>query len=518
VNADVYESLMDSLGPLGEPTRAVVKELAERDALARLLRGDHTLWQDDPTEVADRLGWVPVVDEVRGALRGLRSEVDALVAGVDTVLLMGMGGSSLFPEVLAQTDESRLDGPTLVVLDTTHPAAIARLESTLDPARTLHVAASKSGSTIETRSHLEWAWERHPDPARFAVITDPGSELASLARQRGFAAVFENRSDIGGRYSALSLFGIVPALAAAVDADELLVGGLDVLEACAPGTDAEDNSALLLGAAMAAGARTRRDKLTLHVTPGMETFGLWVEQLVAESTGKHGTGVVPVIGEPLGSPEVYGDDRVFVVDPAFEVARDQLTAGGASLFPWELGTGTRELGRAVVLWELATALCGAALEINPFDQPDVAAAKDATARALAEGVHDEAPESLDTLLSSVRDGDYIAVHAYVDPGDPVVDRIEATRAALRDELHVATTFGLGPRFLHSTGQLHKGGPASGVFVQIVDDDDADVPIPGRPFGFGTLLRAQAAGDLATLRARGLRAARVSVGDLLEHAS
>jgi glucose-6-phosphate isomerase len=505
------------LGPLEAATAGIVDDLVARRAVQRMFDGDHTLWQDDPTEVADRLGWIPVVDESRGALRGLRADVDALLVGVDHVLLMGMGGSSLFPEVVANLWPRALGAPELVVLDTTDPGAIQRIGEQCPPDSTLHIAASKSGSTIETRSHLEWAWARNPDPARFAVITDPGSALGDLARERGFAQVFENRPDIGGRYSALSLFGVVPGLCVGADVDAILEGGIEALEQNGPEADPIINVALWLGAALAAGARApasgRRDKLTIDLEPGTEVFGLWIEQLIAESTGKRGTGVVPVFGESLAAPEIYGDDRVFVEDDAFEAERVLLGAAGFPALAFTWGSSPHQIGNQVVTWELATALCGAALGINPFDQPDVAAAKAATARALAEGVPDIETTPIDDLLGLVGPGDYISIHAYVDPLDPVIDDVLLARAAMRDRLHVATTVGLGPRFLHSTGQLHKGGPPTGVFLQVVGDDAVDVPIPGQPFGFSTLKHAQAAGDLATLRERGLRAGRITADDL-----
>jgi len=503
------------LGPLAEAVAAARSELAERDAVARLWAADHTLWRDDPTEIRDRLGWLTVVPEMIVGLGSLRAQCAALASTVDHVLLMGMGGSSLFPEVVARSlGGSDPEAPTLHVLDTTDPAAIARLAAELPAERTLHIAASKSGSTLETRSHLEWAWERHPDPARFAAITDPGSELAELATKRDFAAVWENRPDIGGRYSALSHFGIVPALLAAPgDVDGLLAAASVMTERLRAAPPA--NPGANLAAVLAAGVRAGRDKVTLVLADEVATFGLWLEQLLAESTGKDGTGVIPVVGEPVGDPGVYGDDRVFVAlgdggDPA---GLDRLAEAGHPVvaLPYD---GLGDLGGQVLLWEAATALCGALLGIHPFDQPDVAAAKAATNEVLAEGLTDEPPVAPASLLDQVGPGDYLAIQAFVDPGSPVVEQIGAVRVQLRDRYRVATTLGLGPRFLHSTGQLHKGGPASGVFVQVVGQPDGDVPIPGQAYGFATLEQAQAAGDLRTLRARERRAGRVALDELL----
>jgi glucose-6-phosphate isomerase len=501
----------ERLGPLSAPANAALAELTERNAVSRAWSADHTLWRDDPTEVADRLGWLTVVPEVVTGLDGLRSACDQAAAGVDHVLLMGMGGSSLFPEVLARTGTPRPGAPALHVLDTTDPDAIARLGAELPPDRTLHVAASKSGSTLETRSHLAWAWERHPDPARFAVITDPGSDLGALARERSFRAVWENRPDIGGRYSALSLFGIVPGLLAGVDVPGLLSSASAMAERLRAAPTA--NPAARLAATMAAGVREGRDKLTIVLPDEFATFGLWVEQLIAESTGKDGTGVLPVVGEPLGAPDTYGDDRVFVgVGEVPGLAA--LAEAGHPVLTLPFDGDFAELGGQVLLWELATALAGALLGIQPFDQPDVAAAKAATAEVLANGRPELPVTPLDELLAQVQPGDYVAIQAFIDPGSPDVDRIEAARDALRTRLEVATTVGLGPRFLHSTGQFHKGGAPNGVFVQLLTDSDTDVAIPGEPYGFGTLIRAQADGDLVTLADRKRRAGRAALHELL----
>jgi glucose-6-phosphate isomerase len=481
-----------------------------RDAVRRLLAGDHTLWREDPTELADRLGWIPVVQEVLDDLPALTERCDALVEGIDDVLVMGMGGSSLFPEVLARTLEPAPGRPRLHVLDSTDPAAIARVGDMCLPARTLHLASSKSGSTIETRSHLEWAWARADGAGRFAVVTDPGSALAALAHERGFADVFENRADIGGRYSALSLFGIVPALLMGADAAALLQGGLAALTASGPGIEPEANPALVLAVAMAAGVRAGRDKATFVLPPEVETLGLWIEQLVAESLGKDGTGVTPIVAEPLGDPGVYGDDRLLLTTTPL----GELAAAGHPIVPISAGPTAAEIGHAVVTLELATALTGAALGVQPFDQPDVAAAKAATTAVLDEGGVDVPLQPIGDLLALVQPGDHLALQVFGDPGDHEAHVLDAARVALRDRLRVAVSLEFGPRFLHSTGQLHKGGPRAIVCVQAVGADPQEIPIPGQPFGFGHLKQAQAAGDLRTLQARGIRAGRVALDELL----
>jgi glucose-6-phosphate isomerase len=513
----ITDDTPDRRGPLSDPTAAALSELAERDAVSRSWAGDHTLWRRDPTEIADRLGWLSVVPDMNASLEDTAARCAALAGGAEHVLLAGMGGSSLFPEVVAGGAGHPAGAPALHVLDTTDPAAIGRLARELPADRTVHVAASKSGSTLETRSHLAWAWERHPDPARFAVITDPGSGLAALAVERGFAETFENPPDIGGRYSALSLFGLVPALLAGADVEGLLGAASAMSDRLR--ASAAANPAARLAATVAAGVREGRDKLTIVVPDDQATFGLWLEQLLAESTGKDGTGVVPIVGEPLAGPEAYGDDRLFVAlgDNTRAGELDALAGAGHPVTVVPFGGGFVDLGGQVLLWELATALVGALLGIQPFDQPDVAAAKAATAKVLAEGRPSIEPVPLDKLLAQVGPGDYLAIQAFVDPGSPHVAAIERARVALRDRLRVATTVGLGPRFLHSTGQLHKGGPATGVFVQVVGDDPDDVPIPGAGYGFSTLKHAQADGDLVTLLDRGRRAGRVKLSELVEMA-
>jgi transaldolase / glucose-6-phosphate isomerase len=477
----------ERLGALASVVDAAHADLVERDAATRMWAGDHTLWQDDPTEVADRLGWLHVPGEMRGA------DLDIDHGG--RVALLGMGGSSLFPEVLARTFPSSTE---LHVLDTTDPAAIARVP--IDG--TTFIAASKSGGTIETISQLAHFWDATSgDASRFVVITDPGTSLADLAHERGFQRVFENRPDIGGRYSALSCFGLVPAQALGVDVEGTLLR---------PAMEVDDADGVRLGAIVGAAAKAGRDKLTLLLPDEIATFGLWVEQLVAESTGKHGVGIVPIVGEPLGAPDSYGDDRLFVahVDTP---GLDDLAAAGHPVVEVR-----GHLGARVMLWEQAIALSGVVLGINPFDQPDVQSAKDATARVLRDGLPPIATVAPRDLLSSASPGDYLALLAFVDPGDVELgEQLQRVRRALRDRLRIATTVGVGPRFLHSTGQLHKGGPATGIFLQVLGADETDLDIPERPYTFSTLKQAQAAGDLLALQARGLRAGRVTLDALME---
>lgn len=510
----------ERLGSLADGVQTTLDDLAGRDAVNRLWARDHTLWSDDPTELADRLGWLEVAAEMAADRERLDAVAARAVADEFThVVVMGMGGSSLFPEVLARTFGSTGAGLALSVLDSTDPAAVARVVAQTPVEHTLFVASSKSGGTVETRSHLEFFWERIGRPEQFVVVTDPGSALGDLARERTYREIFENRTDIGGRYSALSYFGLVPAALAGVDWPAIVASA----EAAAPSlrsADATVNAGLRLGAILGAAVAGGRDKLTLVLDDRIASFGLWLEQLVAESTGKAGTGVIPVVGELLGSVDVYGDDRLFVSigDVGSDsIGLDVLADEGHPVVELDLPALT-DIGAQVLLWEVATAVCGAVLGINPFDQPNVAEAKEATNAVLESGASGLPTTTLDELLAAVRPGDYLAIQVYAEPGGPEEEQLTEVRAELRDELRVATTLGLGPRFLHSTGQLHKGGPPTGVFIQVVGDDPSDAAIPGRDFTFSQLKHAQADGDLLTLHRHGLRAGRVTVADLVDRTS
>jgi hypothetical protein len=443
-----------------------VTELTER-----IWERDATVWTGG--DEAQWLGWLDEPLRVEEMLDTISRFADSLRNEVDDVVLLGMGGSSLAPEVLRRT----FHVDSFHVLDTTHPRAIRRLEEQIDLDRTLFVAASKSGSTLETRSHTEYFWEKTGGklPGHFAAVTDPASELEHLARERGFGAVFAGEPSIGGRYSALSPFGIVPAVLMGIDAAALLQRAQEMREACRSG---DGNPGYELGSGFGEGWRDGRDKICIADTPG--DFGLWAEQLIAESTGKLGKGLVPAPGE---SPD--GNDR----QAATPEIPDPLA-----------------LGAEFFRWEFAIAVAGAYLEINPFDQPDVQAAKDKTNEVLATGNEPELPDdgSIEELLAQAKEGDYVCVQAFVDPATdltPLVDR-------LRRESGCVVTHGYGPRYLHSTGQLHKGGPNTGLFLQVVDDPGEELPIPGKDFGFRRFIRSQAEGDYESLKARGRRVARI----------
>lgn len=500
------------LGPIEDAVAQTVADLADTDAIRRVWDRDHTLWQEHPTEVVDRLGWLDAPVESAAVVDELRSlAADIAAGGVTHVVVCGMGGSSLFADVAASSFPP--DGFEVHVLDSTDPAAVRRAGNLAPLDQVLFVVASKSGTTIETRSHLAHFWDATgQDGDRFLVITDPGTTLATLAREQRFRAVVENRPDVGGRYSALTHFGLLPATLAGVDCAGLLDRARRMAEECGPQEPAERHPAARLAAVLVGAIREGRDKLTLLVDPEIATFGAWIEQLVAESTGKSGTGILPIVDEPLADPASYGDDRLFVALGRAPGAAE-LADAGHPVVELEFEDAL-DVGAEVFRWEFATALAGAALGINPLDQPDVAAAKEATARVLERGLPDLPPSPVEPMLERVGPGDYLAILAYVDPGAPVVQALSHVRASLGQRLGVATTLGIGPRYLHSTGQYHKGGPDRGVFLQVVADDVEDVAIPGEPHGFSMLKRAQAAGDLDALLERGRRVARVDLEELL----
>ena len=497
-----------SLGPVEGAAAAAVAQLARDDVSGRLWSGDHTLWADDPTEISDRLGWLTVAEDLEGQVDDLEAFARQAVAdGIEHVVLLGMGGSSLAPEVLAKTFGSASGHPDLVALDTTDPAEIRAVEERLELARTLFIVASKTGTTAETLSHLAYFWERIPDGSHFVSITDPGTPLAATAEERGFRRLFLNPPEIGGRYSALSYFGLVPAALLGVELRRLLGEAVAMQRVCGSCVPAADNPGARLGAVIAAAAGEGRDKLTLVLPAPLASLGSWIEQLIAESTGKLGKGILPVEGEPLGPPEVYGDDRLFVALGDHEGLAALVKAGHPVLrLPFE---GPDQLGGEFYRWEFATAVAGHLLGIHPFDQPNVQQAKDATARILEGATPDPSTPSADEVLASVQPGDYIALQAFLPRSEANIEALQAARVRLRDRHRVATTVGFGPRFLHSTGQLHKGGPDSGVFIQVVGDDPDDLAIPGQAYSFGRLKQAQALGDLESLRAQGRRVARVT---------
>jgi glucose-6-phosphate isomerase len=536
--ASLQRSLRVTPGPLAGAV--ATHAIAAKRAAAGLWRRDPATWSEDADvqkTIANRLGWLSSPSLMADSIGRLQSFAEGVKHdGVTDVILLGMGGSSLAPEVLRAVLGITPGWPRLHMLDSTDPAAIRAVATT--PGQTLYLVSSKSGTTIEPnslaahfRANLEHTgavrWAR-----QFVAITDSGTELERRARADGFRDVFVNPSDIGGRNSALSFYGLVPAALMGQDVAALVGWGLAMLSAAEPGPgDAATNPAVDLGLTMGAGAGAGRDKLTLIVPPALEPFGLWVEQLIAESTGKNGKGVVPIAGEPLADPSTYGGDRLFVRFQPRGSRGPDLRAAHAPIVDIELAE-PMALGAEFVRWEIATSVAGALLGINPFDEPNVKQAKDATQHLLAGytakrrlpvppsdaslsggitlTVSEAARRPLDggpeALLTLLKPGDYFALLAYLGPDEELGSELQALRRSVRDRTGAATMFGYGPRYLHSTGQLHKGGPNTGVFLIVSATPREDVSIPGEPFSFGTLEQAQAFGDFASLDATGRRAA------------
>ena len=537
-------------------------DAAVRDALAhldrqkfaqRLWSRDPSLWKPEPEHqrlIANSLGWLSSPAEMLDQVPALKAFTDEVrTQGFRHAVVLGMGGSSLCPDVCRLTFGSAEGYLDLNVLDSTVPESVARLTKEIDVPHTLFLVSSKSGGTIEPLSFYKYFYDQvrqHKGVVageNFVAITDPGTVLEKLAREHGFRRIFPGRPDIGGRFSAISNFGMVPAALAGVEIGTLLSRALEMAEACSP--DQPHNPGVGLGAYLAEAAKLGRNKVTFIMSAGTYSFGDWVEQLLAESTGKEGQGLVPVIREYVGAPEAYGPDRIFVrmaleeeKKPLVEARLKELEAAGHPVIRINL-KDHYDLGREFFRWEVATAAAGALLGINPFDQPNVQESKDNTNRLLGkfkadgklpepepigefEGVklYSTMPQStasgqtassasqdctgcVTDFLAQARAGDYIAFLAYLEPDSAHKASIQALRLHLRDSLKLATTVGYGPRYLHSTGQLHKGGPATGLFILITSDDRQSLPVPEEPYTFGVLKQAQALGDFEALKSKGL---------------
>ena len=528
-----------ALGRAAARVETAARAMDEARVGARLWQKDPTLWKpDDPkhqAEIADRFGWLALVERMETRVAELEAfAAEARRDGFARALVCGMGGSSLAPEVLRRTFGVASGHTDVAVLDSTDPAAVRSAMAWSEPARTLYLISSKSGTTTEPDAFFRFFWEQvratKGDRAgeNFVAITDPGTALEREATERSFRRTFLNPPDVGGRYSALSYVGLLPAALLGVDLTRLLERARRMRVACGPAVGARENPGLRLGAVLGALARAGRDKLTLIASERVAPFGPWVEQLIAESTGKEGTGIVPVDGEPLGRPADYGKDRVFVylrLGPRHDRAVRALARAGQPVVTLAL-VDAYDLGGEFLRWEIATAAAAWVLGIDPFDQPDVQAAKDNTVRLLraytASGrkptVSGAVPVAATDFsarllahLRAARPPDYVAVTAYVER-TPRRERLLADlRAAVRGRFRVATTVGFGPRFLHSTGQLHKGGPPTAVVVQLTADDPADEAVPGAGYTFGVLKAAQAAGDYEALASRGRRVLSVALG-------
>ena len=524
--------------PLREAVERELRAWTSGDRVTRIWARDASLWTG--ADEAKWLGWLSIAGEQlarKERFAALSAEIKS--AGFTCAVLLGMGGSSLCPEVLRLSFGRQPGFPDLHVLDSTDPGQVRALESQLDLARTLFLVASKSGSTLEPNVFKQYFFERTGrDGSRFFAITDPGSHMQKVAEGDGFRRIFFGVPEIGGRFSALSDFGMVPAAVMGIDAERLLMPAAEMAKACAR---IADNPGVALGVFLGALARQGRDKLTILASPAIHDLGAWLEQLVAESTGKNGKAIIPVDREPLGPPEVYGADRVFVYerlasapDAAQDRAVEALAAVGHPLLRIDL-RDAYDLGREFFRWEFATAVAGAILGINPFDQPDVEASKIATKKltsafeatgalpaespALVDGgiqVFGSAQgvtlsEALRSHLGTLGAGDYFALLAYIERNGAHEATLTAMRQRVRDARRVATCVGFGPRFLHSTGQAYKGGPNSGVFLQITADDARDLPVPGQKYTFGVVKAAQARGDFEVLAERGRRALRIHLG-------
>ena len=522
-------------GPVAQAASARLEEWGKEAFGRRLWEKDYTLWSAKPVpEITDRMGWLHLPEEMENEVADLtafREEVRK--EGFTHAVLVGMGGSSLAPEVFQRTFGNAAGYPELIVLDSTHPAAVRAVEKRIDLRHTLFLVSSKSGTTTETLSFFRYFWSRL-DPAKrggqFVAITDPGTPLEKLGAERGFRRIFRAAPDVGGRYSALTHFGLVPAAAIGVDLGALLGRAREMSAACAASVGTRENPGLALGALLGEAARAGRDKLTFVSGAAIGALPVWLEQLVAESTGKNDRGILPVADEPLGEPGVYGSDRVFADFRLSGEAGDEaklgpLEAAGHPVVRIRLAD-RMDIAQEFFRWEIAVPAAGAAIGIQPFNQPDVQLAKDLARKAMQDGAGKTAPEgsvpvraeneaelrrAFAAWIGQARPGDYIALQAYLEPKAETTAALEAIRLALRDAKKLATTLGYGPRFLHSTGQMHKGGPNTGLFLQIVDDAEPDLPVPETDYSFGKLIRAQALGDWQALTSRGRRVLRVHVG-------
>ncbi len=573
--------LRTRLGAYKPAVDAALAEMSSQRIIQRIWDHDPTVWRQDPTEISNRLGWLHLPGSMATSAPALQDFAAELVdAGFSHVLLLGMGGSSLAPEVFAKTfspssgQKSERPALHLEVLDSTHPDAVLSKAQRFDPARTLYIVSTKSGGTVETFSFFRYFYNQAetllgqgqagpslaipagsslaiPAGSHFAAITDPGSKLAEIAHTYGFRRAFLNDPTIGGRYSALSFFGLAPAALVGVDVARLLAQAQTAAAACRRRTN---NPAARLGAILGELTRQGRDKVTFIVSPGLASFGDWVEQLIAESTGKEGKGILPVVGETLGRPESYGADRLFVHmrlvgDSSHDASVRRLAGAGHPVVRIDLTDGY-DLGAQFFLWEMATAVAGHRLNIQPFDQPNVESAKVLARKMMAayqstgslppqqpafsedgadvfgswpttRRILRTAGDVLVDFLRQVEAGDYLALHAYIQPTPAADEALADLRERLRQRHRLATTVGYGPRFLHSTGQLHKGDANRGLFLQFTDDPLADAPIPEEAgeatssITFSLLVRAQAMGDGQALVDNSRRMLRIHLrGDVI----
>jgi transaldolase / glucose-6-phosphate isomerase len=545
----------DFPAPIKQAVDAALEDWQKNDKVNRLWKGDKSLWTNDDED--KWLGWLHVAEDQAAHLQNLaEAAADAIRAGFQKALLLGMGGSSLCPEVLKVTFGKQLGHPELHVLDSTDPAQIKTIQAQIDVAKTLFIVASKSGSTLEPNIFKQYFYDlvqktvgKENAGRQFVAITDPGSKMQQVAEAERFRHIFFGVPSIGGRYSALSNFGIVPAAIMGLDVRRLLDRTEEMIHACASTVPAGENPGVILGAILGTLANIGRNKVTLITSPGIRDLGAWLEQLLAESTGKQGKGLIPVDREKLGPPEVYGNDRIFIylrlqggVDQAQDQQVDSLRRAGQPVVRIDIAD-VYDIGQEFFRWEIATAVAGSIIGINAFNQPDVEASKVVTRQITAEyektgklpsetpiceedgirlftdqrnaenlknlaGKHISLDGLMRSHLSQLGPGDYLALLAYLEMNQEHEDKLQEIRHGVRDRKRVATCLGFGPRFLHSTGQAYKGGPNTGVFLQITCDDAVDIPVPGQKYTFGVVKAAQARGDFQVLADRKRRALRV----------
>jgi len=514
-----------------ETIRSALDKISRENIIARIWSKDPSLWKKEGNEISNCLGWLFSPEKISRAFPKIKKFVRQVRQdGYTHALLLGMGGSILAAEVLGsvfQTSESYLD---LSILDSTDPAAVLTFKESLDPEKTLFLVSSKSGRTIETTSFFKfffnWVRETLGESeagAHFVAITDPGTPLEEMAKRFHFRSLFPGEPDIGGRFSALSLFGLVPSALKGIEIEKLVRGGQEMSSLCRNSIP-RNNPGVFLGTILAVLALASKNKATFILSPSLESFASWLEQLLAESTGKDGKGILPVTGEPVSLAETYGSDRFFIFlnlegDKTHELALKVLKEAKFPLIVISL-PDVYGLGSQFFLWQMATSIAGFSLEINPFDQPDVEASKRKTKEILpllSEVSASAMEKNFRLFLSQAKLGDYIAIQAFLQPSPDIAEALQSLRLRLREKTRLAVTYGFGPRFLHSTGQLHKGDQGNGLFIQLETEDLQDVPIPDQPdsphstFSFGLLKRAQAKGDWEALREKGRRAIHFNLG-------
>ena len=506
--------------------------------IQRIWAKDPTLWYPKPIpEITNRLGWLVLPEIMQSQIkdfllfsRKMKSE------SICHIVLIGTGGSSLAPEVFSKVFGSSKGYPELIVLDSTHPSAIHTVETKIDLRQTLFIVSSKSGTTLETLSLFRYFWNKvsqlTKDPGHyFIAITDPGTPLVQLGEERGFRRIFKAQLDVGGRYSALTNFGLIPAALIGIDIHKLLDRAYLMSKNYPFCVSSHDASGLKLGAALGELAKVGRDKVTFFTSSSIKNFPVWLEQLLAESTGKDGKGIIPIVNEPIEKPEIYGSDRFFIYffhEKEMSELNSQMKAledAGHPIVYINLNEKIN-LSQEMYCWEMATAAAGSVLGIHPFNQPDVQMAKDLAKKMMSEiekGIinekksdiisvenHEVLAENLKDWLSQTNEGDYFAIQAYLEPKSETTEFLQKIRIEFLHKLQIATTLGYGPRFLHSTGQLHKGGPNIGLFLQLVDEPEEDITVPGKNYTFGQIIKAQALGDYYTLKQLNRRILRVNL--------